>query len=157
MDTYTSAKYWNSIYFDSKVICDAVMLWVYQPCSLVTQIVLCHSVQYVEVLPLYLLLYLGTMGSQSFYILISRCWHFDRVNRHSYISLSQNCFWYYRTPGLKKKKKKIYMFHGLELLVFFFVLCFAKSCALLRCVSFPLSNSCTYEFVKHISNLVNFT
>ena len=51
----------------------------------------------------------------------------------------------------------IYMFHGLELLVFFFVLCFAKSCALLRCVSFPLSNSCTYEFVKHISNLVNFT
>ena len=108
MDTYTSAEYWNSIYFDFKVICDAVMLWVYQPCSLVTQIVLCHSVQYVEVLPLYLPLYLGTMGSQSFYILISRCWHFDRVNRHSYISLSQNCFWYYRTPGLKKKKN-IYM------------------------------------------------
>ena len=128
MDTYTSAKYWNSIYFDSKVICDAVMLWVYQPCSLVTQIVLCHSVQYVEVLPLYLPLYLGTMGSQSFYILISRCWHFDRVNRHSYISLSQNCFWYDRTPGLKKQKKIYTCFMVLN------CLCFSLCCALPKVV-----------------------
>lgn len=89
MDTYTSAEYWNSIYFDFKVICDAVMLWVYQPCSLVTQIVLCHSVQYVEVLPSYLLLYLGTMGSQSFYILISRCWHFDSEQAFLYFSFTE--------------------------------------------------------------------
>ena len=133
---------------------------MYQPCSLVTQIVLCHSVQYVEVLPLYLPLYLGTMGSQSFYILISRCWHFDESEQaFLYFSFTE-LFLILQNSWFKKKIYiyiYIYMFHGLELLVFFFVLCFAKSCALLRCVSFPLSNSCTYEFVKHISNLVNFT
>lgn len=149
MDTYTSAEYWNSIYFDFKVICDAVMLWVYQPCSLVTQIVLCHSVQYVEVLPSYLLLYLGTMGSQSFYILISRCWHFDSEQAFLYFSFTE-LFLILQNSWLKKIYKYI-CFMVLN------CLCFSLCCALLRCVSFPLSNSCTCKFVKHISNLVNFT
>ena len=143
MDTYTSAEYWNSIYFDFKVICDAVMLWVYQPCSLVTQIVLCHSVQYVEVLPSYLLLYLGTMGSQSFYILISRCWHFDESEQaFLYFSFTE-LFLILQNSWFKKKKKKIYIYIYIHIhvswswiaCVFLCVvlcqkLCFAKMCFL---------------------------